>query len=84
MFCEIENLFSDAELSELCGIAAQADFVDRRISNPANTAKSNLQLHDPGAYTNSAGIIKAALLRDPEFVAFAFPKIIAPPMITKY
>jgi PKHD-type hydroxylase len=84
MFCEIENLFSGNELAELLAVASESHFVDGRISNPANTAKSNLQLHDPDAYARSARIISTALFRDSEFVAFAFPKTVAPPMITKY
>jgi PKHD-type hydroxylase len=84
MFLELENLLTDAELAELLHIAATANFVDGRISNPANTAKNNLQLHDPDAYARSAKILTDALVRRPEFGEFAFPKVIAPPLITKH
>lgn len=84
MFCELTDLFEPAELAELLNIAATAQFVDGRISNPANNAKDNLQLHDQIASPQSAKIVTNALFRQREFVDFALPKIMAPPMITKY
>jgi PKHD-type hydroxylase len=84
MFLEIDDVLQSAELDELLSIAAAAPFVDGRISNPANTAKKNLQLHDQSAYARSSSILIEAMFRRPEFVAFAFPKVMAPPMITKY
>jgi PKHD-type hydroxylase len=84
MFLEIPDLLSPAQVAELLGIAATANFVDGRISNPNNPAKDNLQLHDQAAYVQSSKIMIEALFGRAEFVNFAFPKIIAPPMITKY
>jgi PKHD-type hydroxylase len=84
MFLEIEDLLSPAEVTELLGIAAIANFVEGRISNPNNPAKDNLQLHDQAAYARSSKIMIEALFGRAEFVEFAFPKIVAPPMITKY
>jgi PKHD-type hydroxylase len=84
MFLEIPNLLSAAEVAELLNIAATANFVDGRISNPNNPAKDNLQLHDQAAYAQSSKIMIEALFGRAEFVEFAFPKIVAPPMITKY
>lgn len=84
MFLEIENLLDAAELAELMGVAATANFVDGRISNPHNQLKSNLQLHDQGAHARSSQILIKALFRSEDFVNFAFPKVMAPPMITKY
>jgi PKHD-type hydroxylase len=84
MFLEIEDLLSPAQVAELLAIAATANFVDGRISNPNNPAKDNLQLHDQAAYAQSSKIMIEALFGRAEFVEFAFPKIVAPPMITKY
>jgi PKHD-type hydroxylase len=84
MFLEIEDLLSPAQVAELMAIAATANFLDGRISNPNNPAKDNLQLHDQTAYAQSSKIMIEALFGRAEFVEFAFPKVVAPPMITKY
>jgi PKHD-type hydroxylase len=84
MFLEIPDLLSQSQVTELLAIAATANFVDGRISNPNNPAKDNLQLHDQAAYAHSSKIMIEALFGRAEFVEFAFPKIVAPPMITKY
>ncbi len=84
MFLEIEDLLNKAEVAELRAIAARSTFIDGRASNPANTAKQNLQINDRDGYAASAKILTDALFRDRTFTDFAFPKIIAPPMITKY
>ena len=73
-----------AEIAECKRIAASAPFVDGRISNPHNKAKQNEQLHDPGAYQKSSELLRNALARSPEFVEFAFPVSLAPPMMTRY
>jgi PKHD-type hydroxylase len=65
-------------------MAASAPFVDGRISNPHNKAKQNEQLHDPSAYQKSSELLKNALARSPEFMEFAFPVALAPPMMTRY
>jgi PKHD-type hydroxylase len=83
MLKEIE-LLDVGEVEALRGIAAAAPFVDGRISNPHNSAKQNLQLHDPAAYKRSAEIVLRALMASEEFRNFAFPASIAPPMLTRY
>lgn len=83
MFREIEIL-ARAQVEELRGIAAAAPFVDGRISNPHNSAKQNLQLHDPAAYKQSAEIVLRALTASEDFRNFAFPAGIAPPLLTRY
>jgi PKHD-type hydroxylase len=65
-------------------IAAAAPFLDGRISNPHNKAKQNEQLHDAAAYQRSSELLKQALQRSPEFIEFAFPVAMAPPMMTRY
>ena len=54
------------------------------ITNPHNTAKQNEQLHEPAAYQQSAKLLHAALMRSEEFVDFAFPVSMAPPLMTRY
>jgi PKHD-type hydroxylase len=77
-------ILTDAEIAECRRIAAATPFVDGRISNPHNTAKQNEQLHDPAAYQKSSEILKQAMTRAPEFIEFAFPVAMAPPMMTRY
>jgi PKHD-type hydroxylase len=77
-------ILTDAEVAEARRIAASAQFVDGRISNPHNKAKQNEQLHEPQAYQKSSEIFRQALSRSPEFMEFAFPVALAPPMMTRY
>jgi PKHD-type hydroxylase len=77
-------ILTDAEVAECRRIAGSAQFVDGRISNPYNTAKQNEQLHEPNAHQRSADLLRQALLRSPEFMEFAFPVALAPPLITRY
>jgi PKHD-type hydroxylase len=83
MFRLIPVLSTD-QIAELRAIAAAANFVDGRISNPHSTVKNNLQLHDPATGQQTADILRAALLASEEFRNVAFPKAIAPPMLTRY
>ena len=59
-------------------------FVDGRITNPHNKTKNNQQLHDAGAYQKSSQLLLQAFARSEEFRDFAFPVMIAPPLITRY
>jgi PKHD-type hydroxylase len=78
------QILNDAEIAECKRIAASTPFVDGRITNPANTAKQNEQLHEPAAYKQSSELLRQAMLRTPEFLEFAFPVAMAPPLITRY
>jgi PKHD-type hydroxylase len=80
----ILELLTDAEIAECRRIAAQAPFVDGRITNPHNTTKVNEQLHDAQAYQKSSRLLLNAFGRSEEFREFAFPTLIAPPLITRY
>ena len=80
----ILKLLTDAEIDECRRIAAQAPFVDGRITNPHNKAKVNEQLHDAQAYQKSSQLLLNAFGRSEEFREFAFPVTIAPPLITRY
>ena len=85
MFLRIKNLLTAAEVARLTQLSRELHFVDGRVSNPANLTKDNLQA-DP-ADTRSAEtsqVVQAALLRSREFVDFALPKRIAPPLLCRY
>ena len=84
MFKRIDDVLSKAELTELHRIADGATFVDGRISNPHNSVKNNLHLHDAAENQRSATIMLEAMRRNEEFRHYAFPKVIAPPLITAY
>jgi PKHD-type hydroxylase len=83
MYRVLEILTGD-EVAECRRIATAATFVDGRISNPHNKAKQNEQLHEPAAYQKSSDLLRKAMLRSPEFMEFAFPISMAPPMMTRY
>lgn len=78
------SLLNQNQVDELKQIAASAKFVDGKISNPHSKIKNNLQLHDAEAYNRSSKILHDALMTNQEFIDFAFPEKIAPPLITRY
>jgi PKHD-type hydroxylase len=78
------QILNDGEVAECRRIAASTPFVDGRITNPHNKAKQNEQLHDPGAYQKSSDLLRNAMLRSEEFIQFAFPVSLAPPLMTRY
>ena len=80
----ILQILNDDEIAECKRVAASTPFVDGRVSNPHNLAKQNEQLHEPAAYQKSSEILRQAMLRTPEFMEFAFPVAMAPPLITRY
>jgi len=77
-------LLTSGEVAECRRIAANTTFIDGRATNPHNKAKNNQQLHDPAASQESAQIMIKAFARSEEFREFAFPQMIAPPLLTKY
>lgn len=83
MFRELEVL-NAAQVAELRRIAAAANFVDGRISNPHSTVKQNLQLHDEAAYNRSSQIMTQALYAHEDFQNFAFPVAMLPPLMARY
>ena len=80
----ILQIMTDAEVEQCRQIAASAPFVDGKVTNPHNLAKQNEQLHDRFAYEKSSQLLGGALMRSAEFVDFAFPVALAPPMMTRY
>ncbi|NNC37133.1 MAG: Fe2+-dependent dioxygenase [Acidimicrobiales bacterium] len=83
MFKEI-RLLNGQEIAQLQSISASANYVDGKISNPHSKVKNNLQLHDNEAYARSSKILMGSLMVSQEFRDFAFPKNVAPPMMTRY
>ena len=85
MFLKIKNLLSPAEISRLRELAGELRFVEGRVSNPANVTKDNLQADTRDAkYAESVQLLHGALVRSREFVDFAMPKRIAPPLLCRY
>jgi PKHD-type hydroxylase len=80
----ILTLLTPQEIEECRRIAATSSFVDGRITNPHNKTKINEQLHDPQAYQTSSQLLLQAFGRSEEFREFAFPALIAPPLMTRY
>jgi PKHD-type hydroxylase len=85
VFLKIKNLLAPAEIARLVALSREIRFVDGRASNPANTSKNNLQA-DPAdqRYVESVQIVSNALGRSREFMDFAMPKHIAPPLLCRY
>jgi len=85
MFLEHRDFLNPAEVARLVSLSRTLKFVEGRLSNPANTTKQNLQadLSDPG-YAESAAIVMAAFERSRSFQDFAFPRKIAPPLLSRY
>src|SRR3546814_8458580 len=53
-------------------------------SDVCSSDLNNLQLHDAGAYERSSKILLDAMVQNPDFMEFAFPARIAPPLLTRY
>jgi PKHD-type hydroxylase len=85
VFLKIKNLLTTADIDRLVALSRELRFVNGRVSNPANVTKDNLQvdLADP-KYADSVQIVNAAFSRSREFVDFALPKRVAPPMLCRY
>jgi PKHD-type hydroxylase len=85
MFLEIPDILTPDELGELRALALKAKFVDGRISSPHSQVKDNLQIdHADEAYQASSRLMAAALQRSEPFRNFAFPALMAPPLLARY
>lgn len=80
MFKEIPDLLTAEEVNALRRIAAAASWVDGRQSNPHSSVKNNQQLYEK----NAADLLARALYACEEFTNFAFPIVLAPPMLSRY
>jgi PKHD-type hydroxylase len=85
MLLKIKNLLTADECARLVALAGELNFVDGRVSNPANTSKQNLQADsaDP-KYAESVQVVAGAMARSREFSSFAIPKRVAPPLLCRY
>jgi PKHD-type hydroxylase len=85
VFLKIRNLLLPNELIRLGELTRELRFVEGRASNPANITKDNQQAdHTDPKYAESVQIVTAALARSREFVDFAMPKRVAPPLLCRY
>ena len=85
MFLEIKSILTPPEVARLVALSRELRFVDGRATNPANQTKNNLQAdHGDPKYAESVQIVNAALARSREFVDFAMPKRVAPPLLSRY
>ena len=80
MFKEIPDLLTAEEVQALRRVAAGAQWVDGRQSNPHSSVKNNQQLYEKSA----ADILAKALYRSEDFTNFSFPVVLAPPMLSRY
>jgi PKHD-type hydroxylase len=85
MFLELRGLLNPQEVARLVSLSRELRFIDGKASNPANVTKDNLQAdHADPRYQESTQIVSAAFARSREFRDFAFPKRIAPPLLSRY
>lgn len=85
MFLKIKNLLTAAETARLMALTSELRFVEGRMSNPANITKNNLQADPSDARAaESVQLVHGALVRSREFMSFALPKRIAPPLLCRY
>jgi PKHD-type hydroxylase len=85
VFLKIKNFLIPAEITRLTALSRELRFVDGRVSNPANQTKDNLQV-DPGdpKYSESVQLVSTAFSRSREFMDFAMPRHVAPPLLCRY
>jgi PKHD-type hydroxylase len=82
---KIRNLLTPSEAARLVALSRELRFVEGRVSNPANLTKDNLQAdHTDPKYAESVQVVNVALARSREFMDFALPKQVAPPMLCRY
>jgi len=81
----IDNFLTAAEIQSLREIAAQAKFVDGRLTNPHNTSKNNViaDATDPLAQKASQ-LALAALQRNEQARNFVAPQRVALPTLCRY
>jgi PKHD-type hydroxylase len=85
MFLEIKGLLNPAEVKRMQELGRELKFIDGRASNPHNTTKTNFQADTSDAkYQESSQIVMGAFARSREFVDFAMPRRIAPPLMLRY
>ena len=85
MFLELDAVLTPQEVMRLRALAKTARFAEGRLSNPHSTVKNNQQVdHADPAYAESSQLMAKAIQRHEGFRNFAFPKVVAPPLLAKY
>ena len=85
MFLEQRDFLNRDEIARLVQLAGELTFIEGRLSNPNNITKVNLQAdRRDDRYAESAQIVLDAFQRSRLFRDFAFPKVIAPPLLSRY
>ena len=85
MFLELDGVLTPQEIQRLRALAKGARFADGRLSNPHSQVKNNQQIdHADPAYAEAAQLMAAALQRHEDFRNFAYPRVVAPPMLARY
>ncbi|MCH9694043.1 MAG: Fe2+-dependent dioxygenase [Gammaproteobacteria bacterium] len=85
MILEIPDFLGRIDTRRLRRIAAEANFVNGRLTNPHNETKDNQQIdHTVPGYQESSQIVMSALTRHEAVREFAMPNRIAPPLLCKY
>jgi PKHD-type hydroxylase len=82
---KIRNLLTPPEIARLTALSRELRFVEGRATNPANETKNNLQADtsDP-KHAEAAQLVSTAFARSREFMDFALPKRVAPPLLSRY
>jgi PKHD-type hydroxylase len=85
MIHHLRNVLAPSELEHLRSVAAQAQFVDGRITNAQHPLKNNRQIsqNDP-ANAEPSALLRDALFRHPDMRGLAFPRSMAMPTISRY
>ena len=85
MFLHLRDFLNADEVARLVKLAGELKFIEGRLSNPNNVTKVNMQADRQDAgYAESAKIVADAFARSRPFREFAYPKIIAPPLLSRY
>jgi PKHD-type hydroxylase len=85
MFIELTDVLTPPEVERIRALAVGARFVEGRLSNPHSRVKNNLQIdHGDPVYAESTKLMGVALQRNEAFRDFAFPRVVAPPMLARY
>jgi PKHD-type hydroxylase len=85
MFQELRKFLAPNEVARLTKLAGELTFTEGRLPNPDNVTKVNLQAeHRDPRYAESAQIVLDAFQRSELFRDFAFPKIIATPLLSRH
>jgi PKHD-type hydroxylase len=85
VFLEQRDFLTSAEVARLTALAREIPFVDERLSKPHPVTKTNLQ-PDAGDsnHAEASRIVFEAFARSRPFQDFAFPKTVAPPLLSRY